>query len=142
MGLNIKTSSIRQRKDILRIFFMAGGVWHKGSDNSVDVNFIERNYPWSDYPIVHVGPDGAVNGYLSIRQNHDTLNADTQFPEILGAIGKLISDGTIKKSITIKLNDSYMAEISAENVKVGCQTFDGDVIIAVAAAVEKLRKKN
>jgi hypothetical protein len=39
--------------------------------------------------------------------------------------------------ISIKLNSEYTALVSTENVKVGCQTFDFNAVLDLAAAVKK-----
>lgn len=43
--------------------------------------------------------------------------------------------------IKIELNKEYTAEITADKVVVGCQTFEADTILEVTEAIKKLRNK-
>jgi hypothetical protein len=43
------------------------------------------------------------------------------------------------KHTEIKLNKDYVANITADVVKVGCQTIDADTVLEVAEAIKKLR---
>jgi hypothetical protein len=77
--------------------------------------------------------DGEGDRYLAYGP--DTI-PDTKYVntlEFMEAVKK-------NKSITVELNKSYIAVVTEENVKVGCQTFTHEVILAVAEAIKKLTK--
>jgi hypothetical protein len=54
-----------------------------------------------------------------------------------------LETGAIKvKSIEVKLNDKYTAEVTSDKVTVGCQTFTHETILNLAKAVEEIQNKS
>lgn len=45
-------------------------------------------------------------------------------------------------SVSVQLNEAYRAEVSAEGIKVGCQTFSLDVVGHLVSAIKTIRENS
>lgn len=80
---------------------------------------------------IFIGEDGMIDSYSGggIRSRHNPTEVTIE--EFLALLEK-------PKTISVKLNNQYTAEISKDSVKVGCQSFEYSKIEEIVAAHQKL----
>jgi hypothetical protein len=78
-------------------------------------------------------PDGAgySSGQIAMFKSHATHREIT--------LDALLKELSPKPDITIELNSEYKAIVSADKVKVGCQTFPISKVAEILKAAESLR---
>lgn len=72
---------------------------------------------------------------VTASKNNEYLSV-VYFKDILAWLTRLVMD----KQVSVKLNDTYTAEVSTDGIKVGCQTFPIEIVKQLAAAVEKCKQ--
>lgn len=124
---NNKAYQIRwQNKEQLTV--IVNFLWSKGFHyNELSVEkFIEEWFTDHYYYIVIYPDDKSLGG------NHSPCGS-----LVLLTMGDLFT-AEWPVSIIVKLNDSYTAVVTKEQVQVGCQTFTHSAVLELAAAVNKI----
>lgn len=82
----------------------------------------KKTYKWL---VIFSNRDEQIGGNTIPYAHHKTIDFNQLFSIFL------------PKTETVKLNDSYIAEVTKDSVKVGCQTFPISIIDALVAARNK-----
>jgi hypothetical protein len=129
MKIATKIGNNPELDKFLQDFCNQNGIYWGGGENFIDGGI--RSYG-KDY---HLFVDDNYRHGLVLTYGPSTVSG-TKYVDTLEFME------TVKKTkfIAVELNESYTAVVTKKNVKVGCQTFTHEAILAVAEAIKKLTR--
>lgn len=112
------------------------------------VAFVKKHLPkwdsyftaYADYTVFYLNCKERKWGTAGKTSHIDDVYTELSVPQMIDEILKLAKI----QPVILPLNETYNAEVSLDGntVKVGCQTFNSEVILTVADAIKKQRQLN